>query len=417
MTTSESPIPPTLGLDVAAVRRAFPILAREVHGHPLVYLDNAASTQKPRAVIDAVATFYETSNANIHRGVHRLSQEATDAYEEARERMRAFLGAAQTEEIIFTRGTTESLNLVAATYGRAHVGAGDEILISHMEHHSNIVPWQMLCEQTGARLVVAPITDAGEIDMDALADLVGERTKIVSIGHVSNALGTINPVAEIGRLAHEAGAIFVVDGAQAAPHAHVDVQALGADFYAGSGHKMYGPTGIGVLYGRRELLDAMPPYQGGGEMIRTVTFAASTWAPTPHKFEAGTPNIAGAIGLGVAAAYLETLGFEAIERHEADLLRYGTEGLGTVEGLRMIGTARRKAGVLSFVMDCAHPHDIGTILDREGVAVRTGHHCAQPVMERFGVPATTRASLGIYNTRSEIDALVDALGQVRKVFA
>jgi cysteine desulfurase/selenocysteine lyase len=404
-------------LDVEAVRRDFPILAREVYGRPLVYLDNAASTQKPRVVIDAIATFYETTNANIHRGVHRLSQEATDAFEDAREAMRAFLGAAKPEEVIFTRGTTESINLVAMSYGRANVGAGDEILISYMEHHSNIVPWQLLCEQTGAKLVVAPINDDGEIELDALAGLLGERTKIVSIGHISNALGTINPIAEIARLAHEAGAVLVVDGAQGAPHGAVDVQALGADFYACSGHKMYGPTGIGVLYGRKELLDAMPPYQGGGEMIYTVTFEQSTYAPLPAKFEAGTPNIAGAIGLGAAARYLQALGLEAVERHEAELLTYGTERLAEIEGLRMIGTARRKAGVLGFVMDCAHPHDVGTILDREGVAVRTGHHCAQPVMERFGVPATSRASLGIYNTRAEIDALVAALTQVREVFA
>lgn len=408
---------PTSTLDVEAVRRDFPILAREVYDRPLVYLDNAASTQKPRAVIDAVATFYETTNANIHRGVHRLSQEATNAFETARESMRSFLGAAQVEEIIFTRGTTESINLVAMSYGRANVGGGDEILVSHMEHHSNIVPWQLLCEQTGATLVVAPINDDGEIDMTAFAERLGERTKIVSIGHISNALGTINPIAEIAKLVHEAGAVFVVDGAQGAPHGAVDVQALGADFYACSGHKMYGPTGVGVLYGRRDLLDAMPPYQGGGEMIRTVTFEGSTYAPVPAKFEAGTPNIAGAIGLGAAARYMQHLGLEAIERHEAELLDYGTQRLAEIEGLRMIGTARRKAGVLGFVMDCAHPHDVGTILDREAVAVRTGHHCAQPVMERFGVPATTRASLGIYNTRAEIDALVEALQTVREVFA
>ncbi len=414
---SASSTTPAQTLDADAVRREVPILAREIYGKPLVYLDNAASTQKPRAVIDAVATFYETTNANIHRGVHRLSQEATDAFELARERMRAFLGAAQHEEIIFTRGTTESINLIAASYGHANVGAGDEILISHMEHHSNIVPWQLLCEQTGAKLVVAPITDDGDIDMDVLASLLGDRTKIVSVGHVSNALGTVNPVAEIGRLAHEVGAVFVVDGAQGAPHGAVDVRALGADFYACSGHKMYGPTGIGVLYGRRELLDAMPPYQGGGEMIRTVTFEKSTYAPVPAKFEAGTPNIAGGVGFGAAAVWLQSHGLEAIERHEADLLAYGTQRLAEIEGLRMIGTARRKAGVLSFVLDCAHPHDVGTILDREGVAVRTGHHCAQPVMERFGVPATSRASLGLYNTRADLDALVDALQQVREVFA
>ncbi len=415
MNASEAKVAATL--DVDAVRAAFPILSREVHGKPLVYLDSAASTQKPQVVIDAVSHFYETTNANIHRGVHRLSQEATDAFEGAREEMRAFLGAEQVEEIVFTRGTTEGINLVASSYGRANVGTGDEILISHMEHHSNIVPWQMLCEQTGAKLVVAPINDDGEIEMDALAGLLGARTKIVAVGHISNALGTINPVAEIGRLAHQAGAVLVVDGAQGAPHGAVDVQALGADFYACSGHKMYGPTGIGVLYGRRDLLDAMPPYQGGGEMIRTVSFEGSTYAPVPHKFEAGTPNIAGAVGLGAAAAWLRGLGFNAIERHESDVTSYGTSRLAEIKGLRMIGTAKHKAAVLGFVLDCAHPHDIGTILDQEGVAVRTGHHCAQPVMDRFGVPATSRASLGVYNTRADIDALVAALARVRELFA
>ena len=405
------------GYDVARVRRDFPILSREVYGKPLVYLDNAASTQKPRAVIDAILRFYEAYNSNVHRGVHRLSQEATEAFEAARKRMAAFVGAQDETEIIFTRGTTESLNLVAQSYGRSKLAPGDEILISHMEHHANIVPWQLLCEQTGAVLKVAPITDAGEIDMPAFEALLGERTKIVSVTHVSNALGTVNPVRRIGQLAHAAGAVLVVDGAQGAPHGQVDVQALGADFYALSGHKMYGPTGIGVLYGRRALLEAMPPWQGGGDMIRSVTFEKTTYNDVPFRFEAGTPNIAGAIGLAAAADYLQDLGLERVAVYEAELLAYGTQALEAVPGLRLIGTAGKKASVLSFVLEGVHPHDIGTILDREGLAVRTGHHCAQPTMERFGVPATARASIGIYNTRAELDVLVGALATVREVFA
>jgi len=405
------------GYDVTRVRRDFPILTREVYGKPLVYLDNAASTQKPRAVIDAILRFYEAYNSNVHRGVHRLSQEATEAFEAARKRMAAFVGAQDETEIIFTRGTTEGLNLVAWSYGRSKLAPGDEILISHMEHHANIVPWQLLCEQTGAVLKVAPITDAGEIDMPAFEALLGERTKIVSVTHVSNALGTVNPVRRIGELAHAAGAVLVVDGAQGAPHGQVDVQALGADFYALSGHKMYGPTGIGVLYGRRALLEAMPPWQGGGDMIRSVTFEKTTYNDVPFRFEAGTPNIAGAIGLAAAADYLQDLGLESVAAYEADLLAYGTQALEAVPGLRLIGTARKKASVLSFVLEGVHPHDIGTILDREGLAVRTGHHCAQPTMERFGVPATARASIGIYNTRAELDVLVEALAKVREVFA
>ena len=405
------------GYDVARVRRDFPILSREVYGKPLVYLDNAASTQKPRAVIDAILRFYEAYNSNVHRGVHRLSQEATEAFEAARKRMAAFVGAQDETEIIFTRGTTESLNLVAQSYGRSKLAPGDEILISHMEHHANIVPWQLLCEQTGAVLKVAPITDAGEIDMPAFEALLGERTKIVSVTHVSNALGTVNPVRRIGQLAHAAGAVLVVDGAQGAPHGQVDVQALGADFYALSGHKMYGPTGIGVLYGRRALLEAMPPWQGGGDMIRSVTFEKTTYNDVPFRFEAGTPNIAGAIGLAAAADYLQDLGLERVAVYEAELLAYGTQALEAVPGLRLIGTAGKKASVLSFVLEGVHPHDIGTILDREGLAVRTGHHCAQPTMERFGVPATARASIGIYNTRAELDVLVEALAKVREVFA
>ena len=402
--------------DVEAVRADFPILAREVNGKPLVYLDNAASTHRARPVVEAITSFYETSNSNVHRGVHRLSQEATDLFEGAREIMARFLGA-DTKEIIFTRGTTEGINLVANSYGRANVREGDEVVVTTMEHHANIVPWQMLCEQTGATLKVVPIFDDGTLDMDAFAQLIGERTKIVAVGHVSNALGTVNPIREITAMAHAAGAVVVVDGAQGAPHGHVDVRDLGADFYALSGHKMYGPTGIGVLYGRYELLEAMPPWQGGGDMIRSVTFEKTTYNDAPFRFEAGTPNIADAIGLGAAAEYLESLGLDAVQAHEADLLAYGTARLEEVEGLRMVGTAPHKAGVLAFLLDGVHPHDIGTILDSEGVAIRTGHHCAQPVMQRFGVPATSRASIGIYNTREEIDALVVALEKVREVFA
>ena len=406
-----------LSLDVARLRTDFPVLTREVYGKPLVYLDNAASTQKPQIVIDAIDDFYRRYNSNVHRGVHKLSQEATEAFEKSREVLARFLGARSDKEIVYTRGTTEGINLVAQSYGRSLLGEGDEILISHMEHHANIVPWQLLCEQTGAVLKVAPITDAGEIDMDAFRALLGPKTKIVAVGHISNALGTVNPIREIADLAHAHDAVLVVDGAQGAPHGRVDVQALGADFYAVSGHKMYGPTGIGVLYGRKELLDAMPPWQGGGDMIRLVSFEKTTYNDAPFRFEAGTPNIAGAIGLAAAAEYLEGLGLDAVAGHEADLLAYGTQRLTEIEGLRFTGTAPHKAGVLAFVLDGVHPHDIGTILDSEGVAIRTGHHCAQPVMQRFGVPATSRASIGIYNTREEIDALVVALEKVREVFA
>ena len=404
-------------LDVSRLRKDFPILDREVYGKPLVYLDNAASTQKPKMVIEAVRRFYREHNSNVHRGVHKLSQEATEAFESARERMARFLGARSENEIVFTRGTTEGINLVAFSFGRATLRAGDEVLISHMEHHANIVPWQLLCEQTGAVLRVAPITDAGEIDLEAFRALLGDRTKIVSVAHISNALGTVNPIRAIADLTHERGAILVVDGAQGAPHGCVDVQELGADFYAISGHKMYGPTGIGVLYGRGDLLAQMPPWQGGGDMIRSVTFEKTTFNDAPFRFEAGTPNIAGAIGLAAAARYLEEVGPDAIATHEADLLAYGTDALAGIENLRMIGTAAQKAGVLSFVLTDVHPHDIGTILDSEGVAVRTGHHCAQPTMERFAVPATARASVGLYNTREEIDALVAGLHKVREVFA
>jgi cysteine desulfurase / selenocysteine lyase len=404
------------GYDVARVRADFPILSRTVRGRPLVYLDNAATTQKPRAVIDAIVKYYSELNANVHRGVHELSEVASEAYEDARRKIAAFVNAAHPHEIVYTRNTTEGINLVAQTYGRTHVNAGDEVLISAMEHHSNIVPWQLLCEERGARLRVAPITDRGELLVDELERLISERTKIVSVTHMSNALGTINPVEEIVRIAHARGVPVLVDGSQAAYHMPVDVQAIGCDFYAATGHKLYGPTGIGFLYGRTSLLEAMPPYQGGGDMISSVTFEKSTWNTLPHKFEAGTPHIEGAIVLGVAIDYIRQVGLDRIADHEQDLLSYGTEALSAIAGLRLIGTAPKKASILSFVLDGVHPHDIGTIVDREGVAVRTGHHCAQPVMDRFGVPATARASLAMYNTRDEIDALVRALQRVREVF-
>ena len=401
--------------DVERIRADFPILRRRIHGKPLVYLDNAATTQKPQAVLDALTAYYTDTNANVHRGVHLLSQTATDAYEGARERVRAFFHARDAREIIFTRNATESINLVAHAFGRVFVGEGDEVLISALEHHSNIVPWQLLCEEKGARLRVAPIDDAGDIRLDELERLIGPRTKIVAVAHMSNALGTINPVEEIVRLAHARGVPVLLDGSQAAYHLPVDVRALGCDFYAATGHKLYGPTGIGVLYGRLKILSKLPPFLGGGDMIRSVTFEKSTWNDLPNKFEAGTPNIAGAIGLGAAIEYLSSIGLPAVVRHEQDLLSYGTDALLTVPGLRLIGTARRKASILSFVMEGVHPHDIGTIVDREGIAIRTGHHCAQPVMERFGVPATARASLAMYNTRAVIDALVAALLRVREV--
>jgi cysteine desulfurase/selenocysteine lyase len=408
---------PRAGYDVSAVRRDFPILSRRIHGKPLVYLDNAATTQKPRAVIDAERDVYERSYANVHRGVHLLSVEATDACERAREKTREFLGARDAREIVFVRGTTEAINLVAATYGRANVGPGDEVLITAMEHHSNIVPWQLLCEGTRARLVVAPMNEKGEVVLDELSRLLSDRTRIVAIAHVSNALGTLNPVAEIVRRAHARGIPVLVDGAQAAPRLPVDVQALDCDFYALSGHKMYGPSGIGVLYGKEELLSRMPPYQGGGDMISSVTFEKSTWNVLPFKFEAGTPNIAGTIAFGAAVDYVRNLGLEAIASHEDDLLGYATERVSAIPGARLIGTAKEKAAVLSFTIEGVHPHDIGTVLDRSGIAVRTGHHCAQPVMDFFRIPATARASFGLYNTREEVDALVAGIEEVRRMFA
>ncbi len=409
-------IHPVDRLDVARIREMFPILTGTVGGKPLVYLDNAATTQKPRAVLDTLARYYAAENANIHRGVYQLSQNATQAYEDARGKVAAFLNAAEPAEIIFTRNATEGINLVAQTFGRRQVGEGDEVLISTMEHHSNIVPWQMLCEEQGARLRVVPITDAGELMLDELASLLGPRTKLVSIVHMSNSLGTINPVRQVVELAHARSIPVLLDGSQAAYHMTVDVQAIGCDFYVLTGHKLYGPTGIGALYGQRRWLDAMPPYQGGGDMISSVTFEHTTYNKVPHKFEAGTPHIAGAIGLGAAVDFIRSVGFEAITGHERRLLDYATDVLSAVPGLRLIGTAREKASILSFVLDGVHAHDIGTIVDTEGVAIRTGHHCTQPVMDRFGVPATARASLAMYNTIEEIDQLVAALKKVREFF-
>ncbi|HET7293473.1 MAG TPA: cysteine desulfurase [Vicinamibacteria bacterium] len=403
-------------LDVAQVRADFPILAAKAHGKPLVFLDSAASAQKPRAVIEAEARMYAESYANVHRGVYELSVKATDAYEGARATVQRFLNAASTREIVFVRGTTEAVNLVAGSYGRKHVGAGDEVLITGLEHHSNIVPWQLLCEATGARLRVVPITDAGEVPLDEVERLISARTRIVSVAHVSNALGTLLPVKEIVRVAHGRGVPVFVDGAQSAPRLPIDVREIGCDFFAFSGHKAYGPSGIGALYARAEHLEAMPPWQGGGDMIASVSFERTTYNEIPYKFEAGTPNIAGAVGLGAALDYLTGLGLERVAAHEDDLLRYGTDALSAIPGLTLVGTARHKAGVLSFVLDGVHPHDIGTVLDYEGIAIRTGHHCAQPVMDRFGLPATARASLGVYNTREDIDALAAGIRKVQEMF-
>ena len=404
-------------LDVEAVRADFPILATEVNGKPLVFLDSAASAQKPRQVMDAMVHHYETGYANIHRGVYKLSQVSTQAYEGTREKVARFLGAADSREIVFTRNATEGINLVAQTWGKANVGPGDEILITQMEHHANIVPWQMLCEQTSASLRVVPIDDRGALRMDEFEKLLTPRTKIVGVTQVSNALGTINPVKQIVAMAHEHGAVVVVDGAQAAPHLAVDVRDLDADFYVITAHKLFGPTGIGVLYGKLALLDAMPPYQGGGDMIESVTFEKTTYAPVPTKFEAGTPDINGVVGLGAAIDYVEALGLDAIAEHEHALLEYATERLSALPGLTIIGTAPQKAAVVSFVLDFAHSHDVGTILDQDGIAVRTGHHCAQPVMDRFGVAATARASFSIYNTHAEVDALVASIEKVRELFS
>ena len=402
--------------DVRAIRKDFPILSREVHGKPLVYLDSGASAQKPRQVIRAMAEVMEEHYSNVHRGVHLLSQECTDRFEAARTRAAGFLNAATSDEIVWTRGATEAINLVASSWGLANISAGDEIVISTLEHHSNIVPWQFLRDRLGAVLKVIPVDDDGEIDMDAYADLLSDRTRMVSVTHVANSIGTVLPVRTMARMAREKGALFMVDGCQAAPHMPVDVRALGVDFYCFSGHKAYGPTGIGVLWGRKELLDAMPPYQGGGEMIAHVTFERTTFKEAPHRFEAGTPAIVEAVGLDAALAYVEGLGREAVQAHEADLLAYAHERLGAVPGVSIIGTAREKGAIVSFVMDCAHAHDVATIIDRAGVAVRAGHHCAHPVMERFDVGATSRASFGLYNMRREVDLLADALGEVSEIF-
>ncbi len=403
-------------LDVEALRRDFPILARQVHGRPLVYLDNAATTQKPTPVIEAAADLYGRYYGNIHRGVHELSVQATDAYERAREKVRAFVNAADTREIVFVRGTTEGVNLVAQTLGRQRVGEGDEVVITALEHHSNIVPWQLLCDEKKAHLRVLPIDRTGEVQVGELERLLTPRTKIVSVAHVSNALGTLLPIRKIVEIAHARGVPVLVDGAQAVPRLAVDVRELGVDFYAFSAHKMYGPTGIGVLYGRAELLEEMPPYQGGGDMISSVSFEKTTWNVLPYKFEAGTPDIAGAIGLGAAVDYLSRVGIGSVTAHEEDLLDYATRSLSAMPGLNVIGTAREKIGVLSFTLDGIHPHDVGTVLDQEGIAIRTGHHCAQPVMEFFGIPATARASLALYNTRAEIDALAEGIRKVQRMF-
>ena len=411
-----TPGPLAEGLNVDKIRADFPILKQKIHGKPLVYLDNGATSQKPQVVIDALNRYYTAENSNIHRGVHFLSEQATAAYEAARHKIKRFVNARSEQEIIFVRGTTEAINLVAQSYGRTFLKPGDEIIVSAMEHHSNIVPWQMLCEQTGARLRVIPINHDGELVLDEYCRLLNEKTKLVSVTHVSNALGTIVPVKEMVRLAHERHVPVCLDGAQAVPHLKVNVQELGCDFYAFSGHKLFGPTGVGILYGRSELLEAMPPYQGGGDMISLVTFEKTHYNVLPYKFEAGTPHIAGGIGLGAAVDYLEGLDWQQVAAHEDSLLSYATAALSDIDGLRIIGTAKEKVGVVSFVFDHVHAHDVGTILDQEGVAVRAGHHCAMPVMQRFGVPATTRASFALYNTQQEVDVLVRGIYRALKVF-
>jgi cysteine desulfurase/selenocysteine lyase len=402
--------------DVRRIREDFPILSRQVYGKSLIYLDNAATTQKPQIVLDTLTYFYTQECSNIHRGVHHLSERATESYESSREKVRRFINAGSIQEIVFVRGTTEAINLVAQTYGRRQVGPGDEILISGMEHHSNIVPWQILAEEKGARLRVVPITLTGEFVFEQFAQLLGPRTRMVAVTEVSNALGTINPVRDIIRLAHEHNVPVLVDGAQAVQHMPVDVQALDCDFFAFSGHKVYGPTGIGVLYGKERLLESMPPYQGGGDMISSVTFEKTLYNKLPYKFEAGTPNVAGGIGLGAAVDYVASIGLENIRAHEQELLAYGTQVLQSLDGLRIIGTAKEKASVISFVLAGIHPHDIGTILDKDGIAIRTGHHCAQPVMEFFNIPATARASLGMYNSCEDLEALVEGIRKVKEVF-
>jgi cysteine desulfurase/selenocysteine lyase len=403
--------------DAARVRAEFPILAERVHGKRLVFLDSAASAQKPRPVLDAMNAFYEHDYANVHRGVYWLSERATAAFESVREKVRAFLGAREAREVVFCRGTTEAINLVAQSFGRVHVGAGDEVLVTQMEHHSNIVPWQMLCEEKGASLRVAPVDERGDLRLDALEALLGPRTRMLAVAHVSNTLGSVNPLREIVRMAHARKVPVLVDGAQAAPHLRIDVQELGCDFYAFSGHKVFGPTGAGVLWGRAEQLEAMPPWQGGGDMILSVSFEKTLYREIPYRFEAGTPDIAAIVGLGAALDWLGSIDHEALAAHEQDLLLRATRALSAIPGLRLIGTPRERAGAISFVLDNAHPHDVGTILDHEGIAVRTGHHCTQPLMERFGVPATVRASFALYNDRDDVDALVAGIARVREVFA
>ena len=416
-TTRELVQASTAEFDVRKIREDFPILKQKVHGKPLAYLDNAATTQKPQSVIEAIQRFYTDDCSNVHRGVHQISERATQAYEDARAKVQRFLNAAAGREIVFVRGTTEAINLVAQTYGRKNVRAGDEVLITAMEHHSNIVPWQILCQEKGARLRVAPVNDRGELIVEEFEKLLSDRTRIAAVTHISNALGTVNPVRQLVEMAHQRGVPVLVDGAQATAHVKVDVQELDCDFYALSGHKMFGPTGIGALYGKAKLLENMPPYQGGGDMILSVSFEKTTYNTIPFKFEAGTPNIAGAIGLGAAIDYLNQAGMENIASYEHALLTYATEAISQIPGVRIIGTAREKAGVLSFVIEGIHPHDIGTILDREGVAIRTGHHCAQPVMERFGVPATARASMALYNTRQDINTLAAGIQIVKGIFS
>jgi len=407
---------PTTGFDVERIREDFPILQTRVHGNPLVYLDNAATSQKPQAVINAITDYYSGENANIHRGVHYLSVLATRKYEETREKVKDLINAKSTREIVFVRGTTEAINLVSSSYGRENIGNGDEIIISNMEHHSNIVPWQLLCESTGAKLKVIPINDDGEIIFDEYQKLMSDKTKLVAVVHTSNSLGTINPVQQIIEVAHSHNVPVLLDGAQAVPHQKIDVQELDCDFFAFSSHKFFGPTGVGVLFAKEDLLEKMPPYEGGGEMITAVTFEKTTYNELPHKFEAGTPNIAGVVALGTAIDYVNEVGYRNIHKHEEKLLQYATETLSAIDSLRIIGTAEKKASVISFTLDHIHPHDIGTILDREGIAVRTGHHCTQPVMERFNVPATTRASFAFYNTKKEVDRLVEGIHHVLKLF-
>ena len=413
---TDAPTKPAADYDVERVRADFPALHQEVHDKPLVYLDNAATSQKPQVVIDAIERFYARDCSNVHRGVHELSMRATEAYEGARHKVQKFLKAAKTSEIVFARGATEGINLVAQSWARPRLSAGDEILVSQMEHHSNIVPWQLVAEQTGAKVRVIPIDDRGALVLEELDGLLTERTKVLAVGHVSNALGTVNPIRRLADAAHAVGAVIVVDGAQGAPHVDLDVRALDVDFYAISSHKMYGPTGIGALYGREALLEDMPPYQGGGDMIRSVSFGGTEYNDLPFKFEAGTPNIAGGIGMGAAVDYLEGLGLGAVGAHEHDLLVHATALLGDIPGVRLYGTAPEKAAVLSFTLEGIHPHDIGTVLDLEGIAVRTGHHCAQPVMERYGIPATARASFGVYNTKEEAEALAEGIRKVISVF-